>query len=796
MKIVYSWLKDFVDVSASPNEVAEALTRAGIEVDSVTPITIPQGVKVARVLSVSRHPNADKLSLCLVDAGEEKQYQIVCGAPNVKEGMLGALATEGTNLGDFTIKKTKIRGIESNGMLCSEEELSLADESEGIISLPEHYQVGDELSKYIEDDALIEIEITPDRGDCLSIRGVAREVAASFGLQVKNTAKKPKEDTTVNIGSAISVQIEDPSKNPRYMGRLVRDVTIAPSPDWMQRRLTQAGIRPINNIVDVTNYILIEYGQPMHAFDYNKIEDQKITITTAGSSTAFTTLDGIERQLLDSDLLICDGKRPVALAGIMGGAGSEISADTRNVFLECAFFDPVGVRKTSKRLGLSTDSSYRFERGVDPDQGLVDALDTAAALIQEISGGKVDSGKIDIYPQPLKQKQIAIRPKRAKQILGVEISADQIISYFTSLQFSCSKQDDSILCTIPLFRHDIVEEIDLIEEVGRLYGYDNIPVSETAPVSLLKEESVIESKRDMARFALSYHGFNEIITNSMISEKKNALTAPDMRPVKLLNPLNPEMSQLRTSMVASLVETVAYNLNRKNQNNCLFEIGKVYQAEENPASLPVERDILAVVIEGNFWKQSWNNTPRPCDFFILKGILEAFAAHCRIGALSFQKAESPVKIYGENASFISADFKISGSAGKVSKEICSFFDIKSSLFYAELDITEWLRAKAHLTCYKPLPKYPSLQRDFSFVMPEELSSSVVEEEIRSVSPLVEDVTPFDLFRGEKLGEDRKSVTFSVSFRSPEKTLTDKEVERICKKIISNMKMKYGATLRI
>ncbi len=795
MKILYSWLKDFVDVKASVEDTADALTRAGIEVESIEKITIPQGVTVAKVIAVKPHPNADKLSLCEVSTGGQEVVQIVCGAPNVEEGMIGALATEGTSFGDFKIKKTKIRGEVSNGMLCSEQELGLAEQSEGIMSLPPNYQIGKNLSDYIEEDAVIEIEITPDRGDCLSVRGVAREVCTAFNLPLKNGAKRPSENESRTIDSAINITIEDPSRNPRYLGRIVRNVTIAPSPEWMKRRLTLAGIRPINNIVDITNYILIEYGQPMHAFDYDKIEDQKITVRTAGSDTDFTTLDGVQRKLLENDLLICDGKRAVALAGIMGGAGSEISQKTTNVFLECAFFEPIGVRKTSKRLGLSTDSSYRFERGVDPAEGLVDALDTAAALIQELSGGTVDAGRIDIYPQPIKEKQITLRPSRVKRILGVEVKAEQIVTYLSSLQMGCvTEGKDSIQCTVPLFRHDITQEIDLVEEVGRLYGYDNIDVAQVAPVSLVRPESIVERKRDMARFSLTYSGFNEIITNSMTGEKKNHRTAPDKNPVSLLNPLNPDMAQMRTTMAPSLIETVGYNLNRKNRGNKFFEIGRVFEKSLTP-TLAEERDILAIIIEGDFWRHSWNSAPRQSDFFILKGVLENFSAHCKIGALTFSTSEQSGPLYGGESALITGDYGITGSAGKVSKEVCSFFEIKSPLYYAQLDITQWLTKRADLPGYKPLPKYPSLERDFCFVMPEELSSTVIGQQISSISPLVKNVMPFDVYRGEKLGNGSKSITFSVSFQSQEKTLSDKEVERICKKIISTMEVRHGAVLR-
>jgi len=801
MKILYSWLKDFIDITTTAREVADALTSAGIEVASVTEVAIPQGVKVARVISRVPHPNADKLSLCQVDDGSGGEpVQIVCGAPNVAAGMIVALATVGTKLSeDFKIGKAKIRGVESFGMLCSEKELGLSDNHAGIMSLPEDYKIGAPLSDYIPYDAIIEIEITPNRGDCLSVLGVAREVSARFNLPLKNIAKRPQERGDDPVSSAISVDVEAKERCPRYMGRLVRNVTIAPSPEWMQRRLSLAGLRPINNVVDITNYILIQYGQPMHAFDYNTIADKKIIVKTAQTIgvTQFTTLDNTERKLTGDDLLICDGKRAAALAGIMGGAGSEITEATKDVFLECAFFEQGGIRKTSKRLGLSTDSSYRFERGVDPAQGLADALDTAAELMRGLAGGSVAAGVVDTHPNSFDDKVISLRPSRASRILGVKFSADNIISSLNSLGIKCLRESDDLLkCTVPLFRHDITEEADLVEEVGRQYGYDNIPAAESADVKLVRQPSTAETNRDNARFALCYFGLNEIMTNSMVSESRRKLLTPDAEPVKILNPLNPEMAEMRTSLAISLLDTVAYNLNRKNKNNRFFEIGKVFSPDAK-SGLANERDILAIIIEGSCFPQSWGNQELPNDFFVLKGILEAFSAHCALGQTTFARLESGGALYGSECASVTVHGKntISGTMGRVSDKICKAFGIKSTVFYAELDLTDWLSTPKPLPKYAPLPKFPALERDFSFVMPETLLSAAVKEEILSISGLIKTVIPFDVYRGEKLGAGSKSVTFSVEFRSPEKTLTDEDAADACAKIISVMEKKHGAMLR-
>ncbi|MDR2592860.1 MAG: phenylalanine--tRNA ligase subunit beta [Chitinispirillales bacterium] len=798
MKIVYSWLKDFVDISAPVTQVADALASAGIEVASVTETSVPQGVKVARVVSRAPHPNADKLSLCRVDSGEGEPLQIVCGAPNVAEGMTVALATIGTVLpGDFKIGKSKIRGQESFGMLCSGKELGLSDDHSGIMALPDDYTIGKPLAEYIPYDAVIEIEITPNRGDCLSVVGVAREVSARFGLPFRKPVRRLKAQGRDPVSEAISVEVKDQARCPRYMGRLLRNVAIGPSPDWMKRRLALAGLRPINNVVDITNYILIKYGQPMHAFDYDAIEDKRIVVQTAGAMgvSSFTTLDGAERKLVGDDLLICDGKRPVALAGVMGGAGSEIKENTKNVFLECAFFEPGGIRKTSKRLGLSTDSSYRFERGVDPAQGLADALERAAELMLELAGGSAADGVIDTNPNPFPDKVITVRPSRAKRILGIEFPADNMVFSLNTLGIkSVKNNEDLVTCTVPHYRHDVTEEIDLIEEVGRQYGYDNIPAAESAAVSLVRQPSTAEANRDTARFALCYFGLNEIMTNSMVSESKRKLLTPSAEPVKILNPLNPDMAEMRTSMALSLLDTAAYNLNRKNGNNRLFEIGKVFEPDEK-SGLAVERDILAIAIEGDYVPQSWSNQKLENSFFVLKGIIEAFAAHCGLGAAKFERLVTTCPLYGPESAGITFKNGVSGTMGRVSDKIRKAFGIKTPVFYAGFDVTEWLSAPKPLPKYNPLPKFPPLERDFSFVMPEALSSDTVKNEIKSVSPLIKTVRPFDLYRGEKLNAGTKSMTFSVEFRSPEKTLTDEDVAEACSKIVSVMEKKHGAELR-
>jgi phenylalanyl-tRNA synthetase beta chain len=795
MKIVYSWLRDFVDIDVPAEELAEALTGCGLEVASIEKRSTPEGIVVGKVLEKVKHPNADRLSVCKVDAGTGTPLTIVCGAPNVREGLTIPCATIGTRFDDdFTIKKSRLRGVESFGMLCSERELGISDDHEGLMELPSEWIPGTPISEHFPDEAIIEIELTPDRGDCLSYIGVAREIAARFGLPLKSTAKPPQENSSDPVDKAITVTIDAPDRCPRYTGRLVRGVTIQPSPQWLQSRLALAGIRPINNVVDITNYMLLHFGQPMHAFDYTQIGKQSIIVRTAGSDQTFKTLDDIDRALLADDLVIADGNSPVALAGIMGGAGSEIADTTRDVFLECAFFEPTGIRKTGKRLALSTDSSYRFERGVDPDESLIAAVDTAAALLTDLAGGTVAQGRIDNYPTPLERRTIEVHPSKVSAVLGAPFSADQIVAFLQPLQIDCTRTgDDLITCTVPLFRHDITIEEDLIEEVGRCYGYDNIPVSDSVTLSLTTKLPTVERITDTIRQALAYCGFHEAVTNSMTSGKKLELITPEKTAVPLLNPLTPDMAFMRTTLAGSLLDITAYNCNRKNANNRFFEIGTVFDLPA--ADQYRERTVIALLIEGNIWGPTWNNAPLPVSYYILKGLIEAFAAHLGFTACAFTKPQSAPAYFGSEVAAVTIGSEISGFAGEISKAIREAFEVKTPVCYAELDITDLLKGSLPVKSYKPLPRYPALERDFCFVMDEALSTAAVTGAIGGLSELIEEVIPFDVFRGEKLGAGKKSITFSIRFRSPEKTLTDKDVEKLCEEIIGTVAKEYGAVLR-
>jgi phenylalanyl-tRNA synthetase beta chain len=796
MKFAYSWLKDLVHTDLSAHEMADVLTSVGLEVAAVEPREVPAGVVVASIVSVDKHPNADRLSLCRVSAGGGEEFEVICGAPNVRAGMKTALAPEGCVLGaGMTVKRATIRGVESRGMLCSERELGLSEEHAGIMDLAGDAVVGAPLSELIPADAVIEIELTPNRGDCLSILGVAREVAAKLGCELTSPALRPRESGGA-VDEHMTVTIDDPEGCPRYLGRLVRNVTIGESPHWLKQRLRASGLRPISNIVDITNYILLLFGQPMHAFDYARIAGRTIGVRDARPGQRFTTLDDAERTLEAGDLMIWDGERPVALAGIMGGADTEIGENTTDVFLECAFFNPVTIRATSKRLGLSTDSSYRFERGVDPEGGLRDAIDTAAELIRQIAGGEVVSGVIDVYPDKQHRPEIVLRPERVARLLGVAIDAAEIERMLVALNIEKVSETDGVLrFRPPTYRHDLAIEADLIEEVGRLYGYDSIPTKDWAAVTITRASDMVDATRRRVREVLAGMGLHETLTNSITSEAMRGLLTPAKEAVKLMNPLTPEMSQMRTTILGSLLEVTARNINHRTLSSHLFEIGKIFTARSGEV-LPCEREVIAVLLQGDLIPATWNTPAQPVSFYALKGIIDALAGRLGLGELEYAPAGGEVTGWWDvEAAEVSWGDTLRGQAGAVRDDVLDSFGIPGPVYYAELDVSDLLTGELPQPHYAALPRYPAVERDFSFVMAEEVASAALVEDIRAVSELIEEVTPFDLYRGEKVGEGAKSITYAIRLRAPDRTLSDTEAEEVARKVIETARRRHGAELR-
>lgn len=798
MKISYNWLKDIVSLpeTETAETVAEKLTARGLEVAGIEVQSIPTGVIVGYIKKVERHPQADRLCLCTVDTGKEVPLQIVCGAPNVTEGMKAPLATTGTALTpEFCVKKVKIRGIESYGMLCSERELGISENHEGIMALPDSYETGMPLNAYIPDDYIIEIELTPNRGDCLSILGIAREVAATYKTQIAAIHSHPEESDETHISEYIKVTVKDFHGCPRYMGRLILGVTITDSPDWLKKRLQALGLRPINNVVDITNYILLLFGQPMHAFDYHAIEGKEIVVQRASEGEKFTTLDDIERQLCKDDLLICDAKKAVAIAGVMGGSGSGITENTTDVFLECAFFDPVSIRKTSKRLDLTTDSSYRFERGVDPGQGCEYALDTAAALMKQLACGKVVPGVIDTNKGKIEKKTVRLYPSRASRLLGIPLTEETIIEYLKSLDITyCGNDNDELIFSIPTYRHDLVQEVDLIEEIGRSYGYDSIPLSSYTTITLHQPVNYYENVTTFVRTTLSSLGFHETITHSMTADKINRRFAPSVESIALINPLNSDFAAMRSSLLPSLLHVTAYNLNRKNTDNHLFEIGKVF-GKNNNSELPWEKEIVGIIIENNYIPKAWNYSGQKADFYVMKGIIESLTETLGIKFLQYSPIQEQEMTFFDTDSARIESEQIKGTFGKVKDEITALYNIKSSVYYAELDISTLLTHGIKQPLYTPLPKFPAIERDFCFLMDETIQAGTVAREIAALSPLLESFIPFDVYRGKAVEAGKKSITYSAKFRALDRTLTDKDADTISEKIIETAKNRFNAELR-
>ncbi len=799
MIVTYQWLKDFVPLTEDIGTVTHALTSMGLEVASVEHMKVPDGLYVAEVTKVAPHPNADRLSVCTVWDGTN-EYMLVCGAPNVRVGLKSALAVPGTTLQNgLTVEETKIRGVASAGMLCSEKECGISDEHSGILELGGEVGCGTQLKEYFVDDYIIEIELTPDRGDCLSIRGVARDLAAFFDRTLHTSLPSPCEDNGTSIERCISITIDEPDRCPRYAGRLVQDVTITSSPQWLKTRLIRAGIRPINNIVDITNYVMLHLGHPMHAFDYAALSSKEIRVRTAARDERFTTLDGTNHAFTGEDLLICDGETPVALAGIMGGDGSCISETTRDVFLECAFFEPTGIRKSAKRCGISTDSSHRFERGVDTGAGLIEALDTAAALVAEYAGGRVVAGRLDEIAQPMPQRRVTLRTSRVEKLLGIRIDTGTVRKLLRRLQFEIeSNKGDVLTCLIPTFRHDCTIEADLIEEVGRLRGYDSIEPSEYAVMPVTK--SGIETHElvtDTLRNRCAYAGLRETQTNSLTSEKKNRCVAPAAKPVDLRNPLSPEMAQMRTSLIISLCDTIAYNLNRNNEHNRFFEIGRVYEYEGN-GEYTREQHTLAIALQGEWHTPSWDTQPRTADIYVLKGLIERCIGETRIGLLRFREMTS-VRYDGlfthERAEFVSDDGRIHGVFGKLAPGVLRAFQIKTDVYAAEIFLDGMLQQGFRIPQYAPVSRYPALKRCFCFVMPRHIKAGEIRDAIYSVSPMVSYVHIFDVYEGEKIGAGMKSVAYAVTFRAPDKTLQETEADALNREVISRITSNYNIALR-
>jgi phenylalanyl-tRNA synthetase beta chain len=806
MKVSLSWLKDYVPIEMDPADLAEALTMVGLEIESVSDrYGYLDTVFVGRIEEMAPHPNADKLHLCQVDTGQGK-VSVVCGAPNTKTGMLSPIALPGTEFPEgFVLEKSVIRGQASEGMLCSEGELGLGEDRSGIMVLDPSLSVGDKLASALAlSDTVFEIEITPNRPDCLNLLGVAREIAAiqKVGLTYPDFNLDDKGNT---ISERTSIIIEAPDHCPRYVARLLEDIMIKPSPFWMQERLLSIGQRPINNIVDVTNFVLMETGQPLHAFDFDFLEENRIVVRTASKGERFVTLDEKERVLDPEMLMICDGQKAVAIGGVMGGFNSEIKDSTTRVLLESAYFNSVSTRRTSKRLGLSTEASHRFERGVDP-AGQIAAANRAAKLMVEVGGGRLISGLIDEHPKPQSVKSLKLSVKNTNRLLGTQVQPNEIANLLKSIEFTVEKKgskkdEDFLTVTPPSFRVDISRPEDLMEEVARLSGYNNIPT--TFPVmpatgrSFHKEIEV----RDRIRRLMAGFGFRETTTYSFMhpqSADRLRLKPADPRRqlVDILNPLTEDQAVMRTSLVPGFLETVHYNFSQQIKNLKIFEIGKIF-INENPRHLPSEPEMLAGLWTGARYEASWHDQAAVCDFYDLKGVVEGLLNALQIDGIQFTRLPENECTYtrpGHTAQILSNDTPL-GLVGEIHPEVLENYDLNQSAFLFELNFDHLIPLIKDTIQSKPLPKFPAIFRDITIIVDNDTETQkIVAEGHNQAEALVESFNLLDVFEGKPITEGKKSVSLRVTYRSPYKTLQDEDVTPIHQSIADRLVKAFKASL--
>jgi len=807
MKISYNWLKQFIKINKTSTEVATILTDLGLEVEGIDVFeTIKGGLKgvvVGEVLSCEKHPNADKLKIAIVTIGEKKPLQIVCGAPNVAQGQKVAVATIGTTLYDtdgkpFQIEKGKIRGEESFGMICAEDELGLGNSHQGILILDKNAKVGSKVSEIfnVETDEVFEIGLTPNRADAMSHFGVARDLKA--GLQ--QTEKINLELITPSVSDfrvdkstfKINIDVIDSKLCPRYCGLTISGVVVDDSPEWLKNKLKAIGLTPKNNIVDITNYVLHELGQPLHAFDASKITGNKIVVKPAIEGTKFTTLDAVERTLNAEDLMIYDSKEPIAMAGVMGGKNSAVSQSTSTIFLESAYFDAVSVRKSAKRHNINSDASFRFERGIDPNITEY-ALQRAAILIKQVAGGEITSPITDIYPKKIENHSIFVNFKTIDTIIGKKIPQETIKNILTSLEIKIGTTSDlGMSLTVPAYRVDVQREIDVIEEILRIYGYNNIETSEKFTISASNSSEIEEHKLQniVAQF-LTANGFNEIMSNSLTTPKYITLSKQllENESVTILNPLSGDLSVMRQSLVFGGLEAISYNINRKNSDLKFYEFGKIYKKQNNKY---IENKRLALFLTGNKTTESWLEKPQKTDFFLLKSYVTQILS--RLGIKNVQHSCFSNDIFSEGISFVHKN-EILAEFGLLKKSVLKHFDIRQEVFYADLKWKNIRKIVSNKIKFTEISKYPEVRRDLALLIDENVTFESIYQTARQTDNLVKRIDLFDVYQGEKLPEGKKSYAVSFILQDKEKTLTDNQIEKTMAKILSNLTQTLNATLR-
>lgn len=798
MLISVNWLKDYVDIDVPVEEFCDRMILSGSNIETVEPMgTKFSKIMVGRILKIEKHPNADKLVVCSVDVGEDAPIQIVTGAKNVFEGAVVPVIRSGGRLPDGTvIKKGKLRGIESNGMLCSAAEMGYEDKvintliKDGIWILEDDLTPGTDISEALGlEDSVVDFEITPNRPDCLSMLGMAREAAAVFGSELKYPDTKAQHETG-DVNDYISVEVKAGDLCPRYTARVIKDVKIGQSPWWLQKRLMHGGMRPINNIVDITNFVMMEYGQPLHAFDIRDIAGGRIIVDTAKEGSKFTTLDGVERTLSDSILMINDAEKPIGVAGIMGGLDSEIKEDTVTVVLEAANFNGDSIRSSSKKLVLRTEASGRYEKGIDANLCEA-AADRVCRLVELLGCGTVVGGSIDIYPEVQESRPLKVRASRVNHVLGTDIPEEDMVKIFESLEMKVEADGDIMTVTPPTVRQDLLIEEDYIEEVARMYGYDNLPVSLPSggqAARLTKAEEL----RTKSRGILTGYGLDEILTYSFVSPKsieKAGVSDTDLSKknfVRIINPLGEENSVMRTMLTPSMLDVLAKNFAKGNKSAALFEIGKIFNnVKINCDGQPTEAEGLCIGLYGD-----------GVDFFSIKGIIDGLLDLLGIKGAVYEQ-ESGLGMYhpGRCANIISGG-ELIGTVGEMHPDVAERYGISERVYTCELLFTMIMAQARPEIIYRPLPKYPAVTRDIALLVDEEMPVGKLLEIIEeNGGRILERAELFDVYRGKQIDSGKKSAAFALTYRDPEKTLTDEDVSGVHAKILAELESKANAVLR-
>ena len=800
MKVTVNWLKEYVDITLPVAELAERLTMAGLESELVPVIGGHwDNIVVGQITAVNPHPNADRLTLPTVDLGTE-QVTVVCGAPNLRIGDKVAFARVGAQLADghtgqlSTLQSARIRGVDSSGMVCSEKELGISDRHEGIMVLPAEAPLGAPLADYLG-DTVLDLDVTPNRPDCLSVIGIAREVAALTGQSV-HLAEPDYQEAGPSVEEQVTVEITSADLCPRYCASLIRGVQVAESPGWMQQRLLACGMRPINNIVDITNYVMLEYGQPLHAFDYDRIRGSKIIVRRAANGEKLVTLDGEERVLSGDMLVIADGERTVALAGVMGSSNSEVTQGTTSVLLESASFNPASIHYTGRTLRLPSEACMRFERGIRPELTLP-ALQRATQLMADLAGGEVARGVVDVYPGKREPEPILLPTDEVKRLLGVDFSLNQMVEALTLLGFDCQPGTSAleILVTVPYWRSDIRLAVDLIEEIARIAGYDNIPATMLSqPIPPQNPEPIIGLKRQLSRNLAGY-GFQEIISYSLTSWEMLNKLSPDDRPLepvplRVANPMTAEQEYLRTNLRANLLTALSANRRHEEGGIKLFELGRVYLPRLQ--DLPDEREILCGLLSGPGFEKSWQGGDQPLDFYQAKGIVEGLLSQLDVAA-SFEHSLDGSLHSTRQAAIIVGSSKL-GVVGEVHPKVLENFEITEVAYLLEIDLSVLLPLTISPRMFRPIPRFPAVVRDVALLVGDAVTNQQVIDVIKGF-PLVEQVTIFDVYSGEQVPRGKKSLAYRITFQSPAHTLTDDEVNGVQRQILDKLAGDLGASLR-